>query len=469
MKRVVYRILVPFVAIAAVAGCDATIRTASKVTDRSAQLNANGRSACGVGGVFHFEYATSRSTVESGAGTRTPDQAFGETLGACDEDPPSYPFGRMVSGLKPETTYYYRLCGRDEGAASEQCTSISQFTTDLPPGPLQPITASGKTLVAGGEPIRLFGFNAPVEKGWNLYLRDPNPETAGAALTSLQHAKALGVNLARVGLQLFDFIERDASGALVTKPKAMAAYANLVRAAEQHRIYLDVVGNNVWLPAEAPSWYDGMTNEQRWQVQAFFWRSIAAAGANSPAIFAYELTNEPVVSADPNASWYGDGLGGYHFTQRIARGIPLTQQAAVARQWMTTLRNAIRERDTRHFVTVGGLPFPNSPFGAANQAQVLDVVSVHIYVQGDDVDTAVGTAEAFNATGKPMFIGETSLFRSNETAQRAFLERSVPHTSGVVSFFEGVGPDDQEVTTIPEAVRQANTRLFLSMRPVLMP
>ena len=36
----------------------------------------------------------------------------------------------------------------------------------------------------------------------------------------------------------------------------------------------------------------------RWDVQARFWEAVARACADSPAVFCYDLMNEPVVSED---------------------------------------------------------------------------------------------------------------------------------------------------------------------------
>jgi hypothetical protein len=277
------------------------------------------------------------------------------------------------------------------------------------------------------------------------------------------------MNVARVHLQLFDFVERDANGTLSMNSSRMWAFGTLLREAEKRRMYLDIIGNNVWIPNAAPAWYDEMSNEERWAVQAYFFRNIAYVGKNSPAVFCYELTNEPSVKESPTAPWYNGSYGGYHFTQTIARGIPVQDHAIVAQDWMRTLSSAIRESDQRHLITVGSLPFNGGAFAPSVQAEVLPLLSVHIYPTGTDSAAAVAMARAYGTKGLPMFVGETSAYKSSGTTYEDYLVAAKPYSSGYVSFFPGVGPDDFKATTMAEAVGLDNTRRFIAMRPQLMP
>lgn len=461
--------LILVIAAAFFAGCNAEIRTAKNVTATSASLMAVGRSACGVGGTFHFEYSTSQPGLLAGSGSRTPESKFGQTKDACAENPPMPAFMRNVAGLTPDTNYYYRLCGRDTGAAEDQCTSVSQFTTNPPPAPMEHITASGSKLMAGSKEFRIYGTNTSELAGWNGYIQNPTLATHLRSNSSLDHARALGFNVARVHLQLFEFVERDANGTLSINQGRMWAFGTLLKEAEKRRMYLDIVGNNVWIPNAAPAWYDEMSNEERWEVQAYFFRNIAYVGKGSPAVFCYELTNEPAVKESPTASWYNGSYGGYHFTQTIARGIPAKDHATAAKAWMTTLRDAIRQYDSRHLITVGSLPFNGGAFAPSVQAEVLPLLSVHIYPQNADSASAVAMAQAYGTKGLPMFVGETSAFQSSGTAFEDFLVQAKPYSSGYVSFFPGVGPDDFKPTNMAEAVGVANSQRFIAMRPQLVP
>jgi hypothetical protein len=422
-----------------------------------------------MGGVFRFEYSTSKSNLEAGRGTRTPDQRFGQTKDACTTPAPMFRFGRAVTGLRPSTTYFYRLCGYDDAPGTTRgCTNISMFVTDDPPGALQPIRVSGPDLVAGGRPIKLQGYNTQVDGGWNQYLRQPSAASAFQAAAAIKSAKTMGANLARVNLMLFDFVRRGDNGQLEVVPERMQALANLLQNAEANRMYLVLVGANVWVKSEAPAWYDAMTYRERWTVQQFFWREVAKVTKDSPAVFAYELVNEPSISANPDTPWYQHEMGGYTFTALIARGVPLFQQVGVGREWLIMMRDAVKQSDPDALTSVGSLAFINSPFGVSVQAEVLDVMSVHTYVVGDDVATQLNVAKAFGSSGKPMYIGETSLFRTNTASQEAYLRAVAPYSDGIVSFFAGVHPDEKNVVTMAEAIEDANARHFMSMRDVVL-
>ena len=52
-----------------------------------------------------------------------------------------------------------------------------------------------------------------------------------------------------------------------------------------------------------------------------FWEAVSAACAGSPAIFCYDLMNEPVVPGgeQPQENWLGPPFAGKHFVQFITR------------------------------------------------------------------------------------------------------------------------------------------------------
>ena len=102
-------------------------------------------------------------------------------------------------------------------------------------------------------------------------------------------------------------------------PEALDKLARLVRLAEQTGLYLDVTGLACYRKADVPAWYDALSESKRWQAQAQFWDAIAARCANSPAIFCYDLMNEPGVAGEPRkpGDWYFGPFGGLNFCQFI--------------------------------------------------------------------------------------------------------------------------------------------------------
>jgi hypothetical protein len=114
----------------AVAGCAATTDPASDVTASSATLRAAGRTDSTPAHYF-FQYSVNPSALGTGFGQQTPTRgpipAGVQTSGGG-----LVPFSEAVSGLKPGTTYYYRVCGGDGQTNGDVCAQVRSFTT--PPG-----------------------------------------------------------------------------------------------------------------------------------------------------------------------------------------------------------------------------------------------------------------------------------------------------------------------------------------------
>src|ERR1700733_11724689 len=114
MGRCVVRRLLAVVAVlscAVLAGCAATTDPASDVTASTARLNARGRSD-GTPAHYYFQYSTAANALGTGFGLQTPTRGPipGGTSGPGGG---LLPFSEQVTGLSPNTTYYYRVCGGD--------------------------------------------------------------------------------------------------------------------------------------------------------------------------------------------------------------------------------------------------------------------------------------------------------------------------------------------------------------------
>ena len=129
--------------------------------------------------------------------------------------------------------------------------------------------------------------------------------------------KALGANVARVHLQFGKFMQ----GPSHPNRAALRRFARMLKLAEATGLYLDVTGLACYRPSDVPKWYDAMDERARWAAQANFWAAVAEVGASSPAVFCYDLINEPLSPGGPRppGQWgSGSRLGGYDFLQFIA-------------------------------------------------------------------------------------------------------------------------------------------------------
>ena len=88
-----------------------------------------------------------------------------------------------------------------------------------------------------------------------------------------------------------------------------------------------------------PSWYDGLPESERWDVQARFWEAIARTCAGHPAVFCYDLMNEPVITKPKEGEhpWLAGELEGFYFVQRISNEPKGRTSQAIAEAWVEKL------------------------------------------------------------------------------------------------------------------------------------
>jgi Cellulase (glycosyl hydrolase family 5) len=268
--------------------------------------------------------------------------------------------------------------------------------------------------------------------------------------------KELGANVVRVHLQLGKFMV-DAGRA---DEKRLERLGRLLDLAGRLGLYLDLTGLGCYHKKDVPAWYDDLSEAGRWAVQARFWEAIARKCAGSPAVFCYDLMNEPVVTGGKREprEWLAGAFGGKHFVQFITLDQAGRPRPEIARQWVHTLKEAIRKHDRRHLVTVGLVPWSldrpgiSSGFVPEKVADDLDFVSVHLYPDRGKVKDALETLKGFSV-GKPVVIEETFPLSCSIEELRQFIEGSKGVASGWVGFYWGQTPEDlRPAKTISEAI-----------------
>lgn len=289
--------------------------------------------------------------------------------------------------------------------------------------------------------------------------------------------QALGANVVRVHLQFGKFM----SAADAPNEATLTRLEKLLNLAEQTGLYLDLTGLACYRPADVPDWFDALSDEGRWSAQANFWRAIAARCADSPAVFCYDLMNEPIVPGEPRpaGAWSsGKLLGGYDFVQFIVLDPRGRARDEIARLWIKQLVGAIRERDRRHLITVGLLPWSPqwrhlSGFIPTTVAPELDFVSVHIYPERGKVAEAMTVLEQF-AVGKPVVIEETFPLACPAEDLEDFLKRSRGIACGWMGHYDGMTIEQLEARrsaktlTISQAIYMAWLEQFRRLRPEMV-
>jgi Cellulase (glycosyl hydrolase family 5) len=209
-----------------------------------------------------------------------------------------------------------------------------------------------------------------------------------------------------------------------------------------------------------PDWYDALAERERWEVQALFWEAVAKECEGSPAVFCYDLMNEPVVSGGKRKAgdWLGPDFAGSHFVQFVSLDPGNRLRPTVARQWIERLTQAIRKHDRRHLLTVGLVdwsldrPGLTSGFVPDKIAGELDFLCVHIYPDRGKVDESLTTLKGF-AVGKPIVIEETFPLKCSQPDFERFMKDSEKTASGWIGFYWGKTPEEyRRSKTIADAM-----------------
>lgn len=321
-------------------------------------------------------------------------------------------------------------------------------------------------LAESGRKFTPWGFNYDHEGDGRL-LEDYWDERWPTVETAFQEMKQLGANVVRIHLQFGKFMESP------TEPRtsALDRLTDLIGLAERTGLYLDVTGLGCYDKEAVPEWYEELSEQARWEAQAVFWDAVAGRCAGSPAIFCYDLMNEPVVPGGDKKrdDWLGPGFGGKHFTQFISLDRAGRERPEIAREWIHTLVTAIRKRDERHLLTVGLVPWSlerpglTSGFVPDRIAGDLDFIAVHLYPEKGKVDEAIETLKGFSAAGKPVVIEEMFTLKCGADELGTFIDRSKAEAAGWIGFYWGTTPEEyrqKEKRTIGDAITLNWLELF---------
>jgi len=289
------------------------------------------------------------------------------------------------------------------------------------------------------------GFNYDHDERGRL-LEDYWVAEWGKVAEDFAEMRALGANTVRIHLQFARFIREPG----VQDPAALDRLGRLIRLAEENGLYLDLTGLGCYRKEDVPPWYDALSEVERWNQQAGFWTAVARSCSGSPAVFCYDLMNEPVVPGAKRSpgDWLGPPFAGkYHYVQFIALDPGDRPRARIAAEWIRKLKGAIREQDSRRLITVGLVPWSldrpglTSGFIPDKVAPELDFLSVHLYPERSKLAEAMDTLRGF-AAGKPVLIEETFPLACSVAEFRQFLSESSKVASGLIGFYWGRSLDE---------------------------
>jgi hypothetical protein len=276
-----------------------------------------------------------------------------------------------------------------------------------------------------------------------------------------EEMKQLGANTVRIHLQLPRFMKSNSE----PNPKSLEQLARLVQLAEKTRLYLIVTGLGCYDPNDRTEEYDALDERERWNVQSTFWEAVAKVCRDSPAVFCYDLMNEPIVTEENESrDWTPGEFGGYSYVQRLTLDLGGRGQREVAAAWVDHLVKAIRKHDKRHLVTVGAIPWAMTFKGAkpviysAEAIANLDFVSLHIYPKKDEVANALEALTIYDI-GKPIVIEEMFPLACSVAELDEFIDGSQPLACGWIGFYWGKSIEEYRVG--PPGIAEALARDWL--------
>ncbi len=198
---------------------------------------------------------------------------------------------------------------------------------------LERVVAHGSRFqYVGGSRFNPHGFQGAVSE-----VVSQSESTTDAALG---RAHDLGANVVRFHVQTYDI----ASAARTVIPGALEKLQWAVDRADQLDLYVVLTGLLNWYPSRRLAYLDALSEAERHNHQAWWWRQVANAMNPYTNIFGLELINEPSVPATAQTVWYyGGGFGGEaQFAERLVLDLAGRNAQTVARAWLQKMVVAIR-------------------------------------------------------------------------------------------------------------------------------
>jgi hypothetical protein len=285
----------------------------------------------------------------------------------------------------------------------------------------------GFILVASGDRYVPWGHNYASVDVLKRLANDPD-----RVQREFAEMRAAGTTVVRIHPEM----PRILTGPGKADSQALDQLKALLKIAEHSAIRVMITGLACYQIKDRMAWYDSMDEPDRWRTQAFFWEALSQTCADSPAVFAYDLVNEPAASGARTDGWYTGRMGEVEFCQRLSLDPGQRTGDDIFREWTTRMVASIRKHDQTHLITMGMLPFPGAYKAAAEQ---LDFVSPHLYPKAGQVEEELKLLKQFD-WGQPIVIGETFPLSCGVNDEREFLLKSRHLAHGWIGHWPDTSP-----------------------------
>jgi len=295
--------------------------------------------------------------------------------------------------------------------------------------------------------------------GYNYFRRPSTSDTTELILEEywndfaqiredLTEMRDLGANVVRIHIQFGKFFPNDN---LVVDSTQISYLKNFASTAEELGLRLQITGLGCYYTSVNPAWYMALNESDRLDAQELFWSTISAALAESNAIFAYDLINEPALpgAGETRTNWLtDDNFGGSYYVQYIALSRNGRTPAQISKAFFDRMAAAVRQNDKKALITTGIIPLTKNQFYGSGIDASLDFADFHYYPTTADMEAQISELNARQAAyGKPVIVGETSTLYVNTTQLKYFLDNTSSNTSGYMTHYWGWTP--QEYVGVP--------------------
>ncbi|HEX2517462.1 MAG TPA: beta-galactosidase [Chloroflexota bacterium] len=305
------------------------------------------------------------------------------------------------------------------------------------------VAPGGRGFERDGRPFVPWGLNydRSYHRGADVLLEELLERDPAKLDADFAQARASGANTIRLFLQHARYQPQPGR----IEARALEGLDVAVAAARRHGLLVDLTGLSHIDTSAPATWYATASDEEILAAEAHFWEALARHFAEEPAIFCFNLQNEPTVNwqdsrlittgyfampdgrrfsyvnshlKEVRAAWGEWVRGRYAGPGALARAwadfpTPVEDWEHVeppqgerrgdprlldfqafredyAERWTRTLVTAIRRHDRRHLITIGLLPSSVPLIGPARQysgfapgrvAPYLDFLAIHLYPQ----------------------------------------------------------------------------------------
>lgn len=332
------------------------------------------------------------------------------------------------------------------------------------------VAPDGTGFALGDKPWRPFGCNYfDPHVGWAPKLWQQFDEAK--VEEHFRVMESLGVNVVRVFLTGASFFSDPPN----LDPQGLKQFDTMLAIARRHGIRVHPTGPDHWEGRPAWAVADIFADPKALEAQVAFWKGFAARYKDEPALFAYDLLNEPHIrwsSPAMETAWHtwlsarygtvealraawrdeGEQIASFDAVS-VPRDEPASRSAvlldyqrfreSLADRWVKCQAEAIRAVDPHHPVTVGLIqwtipvnigraPSRYAAFRPSRIAPMLDFLSVHFYpLWGDplkgeeDFDRNLAYLELLlryvraGDPSKPLVVGEFGWYGGGKTNDRA--------------------------------------------------